>query len=41
VRRDEGALRQEIEAALQRSKPEVDAVLAQYHVPRLDPGDPQ
>jgi mxaJ protein len=41
LRRDEGALRQEIEAALQRSKPEIDAVLAQYHVPRLDAGDPQ
>jgi mxaJ protein len=36
LRRDEGALRQEVEAALLRSKPEIDAVLAQYAVPRLD-----
>jgi mxaJ protein len=41
LRRDEGALRQEVEAALQRSKSEIDAILAQYHVPRLDAGDPQ
>jgi mxaJ protein len=39
LRRDEGALRQEVEAALIRSKPEIDAVLAQYSVPRLDRGD--
>ena len=36
LRLDEGALRQEIEGALTRRRSDIDAVLAQYHVPRLD-----
>jgi mxaJ protein len=36
LRLDEGALRQEVEGALERRRADVDAVLAQYGVPRLD-----
>jgi len=36
VRKEDEALREEIDAALQRLKPEVDAILAAYHVPRAD-----
>lgn len=37
VRRDDEAFRTEIDAALARHRAEIDAVLAAYHVPRLDP----
>jgi mxaJ protein len=36
LRLDEGALRHRIETALRSRKAEIDAVLAQYDVPRLD-----
>jgi mxaJ protein len=36
LRLDEGALLQEVEAALTRRKADIDAVLAEYGVPRLD-----
>ena len=36
VRLDEGALRMQIEDVLRQHKPEIDAVLGAYHVPRLD-----
>lgn len=39
VRRDDKALHDEIDAALRKHKPEIDAILAGYHVPRLDPDD--
>jgi mxaJ protein len=41
VRRDDAALRAEIDAALDRNRREVDAVLAAYGVPRLDPPRPR
>jgi mxaJ protein len=37
VRREDDKLRAEVDAALQRRRGEVDAVLAAYGVPRLDP----
>jgi mxaJ protein len=36
VRREDEALREEIDAALLRLKSEIDAILAAYHVPRAD-----
>ncbi|WP_414474033.1 substrate-binding domain-containing protein [Microvirga sp. M2] len=36
VRKEDDALRQEIEGALTRLKPQIDAILAEYGVPRLD-----
>lgn len=36
LRLDQGALRQDIEAALDRRRADVDAILADYAVPRLD-----
>jgi mxaJ protein len=36
VRREDETLRREVAAALRRRKPEIDAVLAAYHVLRLD-----
>jgi mxaJ protein len=36
VRREDTALRQELDAALARLRTEVDAVLADYGVPRVD-----
>ncbi len=41
VRKEDEALRQEIDAALARRRPDVDAVLAAYGVPRLDGGRKQ
>lgn len=41
VRKEDEALRQEIDAALARRRPDVDAVLAAYGVPRLDAGRKQ
>jgi mxaJ protein len=40
LRLDEGQLRKDIEAALTRHKAEIDAVLRDYDVPRLDPRAP-
>src|SRR3954470_15096271 len=40
VRKEDEALRQEIDAVLERRKPEIDAILAAYHVPRVDAGVP-
>jgi mxaJ protein len=37
VRREDEALRGEIEEALKARRPEIDAILASYGVPRLDP----
>jgi mxaJ protein len=37
VRKEDEALRQEIDAALERRKPEIDAILAEYGVSRADP----
>jgi mxaJ protein len=37
VRRDDDALRNQIDAALAKRRVEIDEVLAAYHVPRLDP----
>jgi len=39
VRRDDKALHDEIDAALRKHKSEIDAILAGYHVPRLDADD--
>jgi mxaJ protein len=39
VRRDDKALSGEIDAALKKHRSEINAVLAEYHVPRLDAGD--
>ena len=40
VRREDSALRDEVDAALVRNQAEIDAILAAYGVPRLDrPGD--
>jgi mxaJ protein len=36
LRLDEGALRMRIEGALDEHRAEVDAILAEYHVPRID-----
>jgi len=36
VRREDEALRNEVDAALARKRPEIDAILAAYGVPRLD-----
>lgn len=36
VRREDQALRDEVDAALARHRPEIDAILAAYGVPRLD-----
>jgi len=41
LRFDEGALRLDIEKAIGRRKHDIDAVLAQFHVPRLDHMQPQ
>jgi len=38
VRTEDEALRQEVDAALARRRPEVDAILAAYGVPRIDGG---
>ena len=38
VRKEDEPLRQEVDAALARHRPEVDAILAAYGVPRLDTG---
>jgi mxaJ protein len=38
VRKEDEALRQDVDAALQRRKTEIAAILAQYGVPRLDAG---
>ncbi|WP_262297892.1 substrate-binding domain-containing protein [Microvirga sesbaniae] len=38
VRKEDESLRQEVDAALARHRPEVDAILAAYGVPRLDTG---
>jgi mxaJ protein len=38
VRKENETLRQEVDAALARRRPEVDAILAAYGVPRLDAG---
>ncbi|MBB3019178.1 mxaJ protein [Microvirga lupini] len=38
VRKEDEALRQEIDAALIRRRADVDAILTAYHVPRLDGG---
>ena len=38
VRKENDTLRQEVDAALARRRPEVDAILAAYGVPRLDTG---
>jgi len=38
VRKEDETLRQEVEAALARRRAEVNAILAAYHVPRLDSG---
>jgi mxaJ protein len=38
VRKEDEALRQEVDAALQRRKTEIAAILARYGVPRLDAG---
>jgi mxaJ protein len=38
VRKEDEALRQEIDTALSRRRADVDAILATYHVPRLDSG---
>jgi mxaJ protein len=40
LRLDEGALRKDVEGALQRRKREIDAVLRHYDVPRLDEASP-
>lgn len=40
LRLDEGALRKDIEQALLRRKPEIDAVLREYEVPNLDERSP-
>ncbi|HEX8662894.1 MAG TPA: substrate-binding domain-containing protein [Beijerinckiaceae bacterium] len=37
VRREDEAFRQEIDAIIARRKPEIDAILAEYGVPRADP----
>lgn len=36
VRRDDKALRGEVDLALEKHRAEIDAILAEYHVPRLD-----
>jgi mxaJ protein len=36
VRKEDVALRQEIDAALARRKSEIDAILAEYGVPRVE-----
>jgi mxaJ protein len=36
VRRDEHEFERQIEAALTQARPQIDAILAQYHVPRID-----
>jgi mxaJ protein len=38
VRKEDEALRQEVDKALARRRTEVDAILAAYAVPRLDAG---
>ncbi len=38
VRKEDAALRREVEAVLDRRKPEIDALLAQYHVPVVGRG---
>jgi mxaJ protein len=37
VRREDETFRQEVDAILARRKPEIDAILAAYGVPRADP----
>ena len=37
VRREDRALRRELEAAIDRSRARVEAILDEYHVPRIDP----
>lgn len=41
VRKEDEALRQEIDAALNRRRADVDTILASYRVPRLDAGSKQ
>lgn len=41
VRKDDPDLRDEVNSALAGLKPEIDAILASYHVPRADPPKPQ
>lgn len=36
VRRDDRKLRGEVDRALEKHRPEIDAILTEYHVPRLD-----
>ena len=36
VRKDDEALRQDIDAALRRRRADIDAILTAYDVPRLD-----
>jgi mxaJ protein len=36
VRREDDVFRGELDAALAKHRNEIDAVLAEYHVPRLD-----
>ena len=38
VRKEDEALRQEIDAALARRRAEVDGILAEYELPRLEAG---
>jgi len=38
LRKEDESLRQEVDAALKRRQPEIDAILAQYGVPRLERG---
>jgi mxaJ protein len=38
VRKEDEALRQEVDAALARRRTDVDAILAAYGVPRVDGG---
>ena len=37
VRRKDEELRQHIQAAIEKIQPEIDAILAEYGVPRADP----
>jgi mxaJ protein len=41
VRRTDPALRDRLDAILERRRPEIDAILRQYGVPRLDTEEPQ
>jgi mxaJ protein len=37
VRRGDGALREELDRILVRRRAEIDAILGEYYVPRVDP----